>query len=251
LTFTGDTLVQMAVGPPHRIADVQVGDRVKSRDPQAGVEGVKTVTATINRLAPALVHLSLTEAKTGKSETLTCTPEHPLFVSGRGWVAAGSLGIGSLIVSRAGPLLSVSSVTWEREAAGGADGGGPEDKPYTVYNLTVEDDHTYFVGTVGGGTWVHNAGCIGTADELFSVSGKAPWHTAPGTDTLEGEYVNDIQQVQPWRAHYDQFGRQIGRTDYNAGNPVDNIADTHYHTYGYNNGIRYPILDHVPGVFMP
>jgi hypothetical protein len=149
----------MADGPPQRIANVQVGDRVKSRDPQTGVEGVKTVTATIQRLAPALVHLSLTEAKTGQSETLTCTPEHPLFVSGRGWVAAGSLGIGSLIVSRAGPLLSVSSVMWEREAAGGAEGGGTEDKPYTVYNLTVEDDHTYFVGTVGGGTWVHN-GCL-------------------------------------------------------------------------------------------
>jgi hypothetical protein len=25
-----------------------------------------------------------------------------------------------------------------------------------VYNFEVEDDHTYFVGTANGGTWVHN-----------------------------------------------------------------------------------------------
>jgi hypothetical protein len=160
----------MADGPAKPIRDVQVGDRVKSRDPLTGVESAKTVTATIKRLAPALVHLSLTDAKTGKSETLTCTPEHPLFVSGRGWVAAGSLGIGSLIVSRAGPLLSVSSLTWEREAAGGADGGG-ESKSCTVYNLTVEDDHTYFVGTVGGGTWVHNVNCV---DRIHIIDENLP-----------------------------------------------------------------------------
>jgi hypothetical protein len=29
-------------------------------------------------------------------------------------------------------------------------------KPYTVYNLRVEDDHTFFVGSAGGRTWVHN-----------------------------------------------------------------------------------------------
>jgi hypothetical protein len=27
---------------------------------------------------------------------------------------------------------------------------------YTVYNLTVEGDHTYFVGKLAGGVWVHN-----------------------------------------------------------------------------------------------
>ena len=89
------------------------------------------------------------------------TPEHPLFVSGQGWVEAGSLGIGTSIVSRAGPALTVQSVTWQRETAGNAEGKPDADtkldsKPYTVYNLTVEDDHTYFVGSLGGGTWVQS-----------------------------------------------------------------------------------------------
>ena len=28
------------------------------------------------------------DAKTGEAETLMCTPEHPLFVQGQGWVEA-------------------------------------------------------------------------------------------------------------------------------------------------------------------
>jgi hypothetical protein len=29
--------------------------------------------------------------ESGKTETLTCTPEHPLYVTGQGWVEAGDL----------------------------------------------------------------------------------------------------------------------------------------------------------------
>ena len=176
--FTGETLVQMADGTAKPIRDVQVGDRVKSRDPVTGKESAKTVTATIKRLASSVVRVSVTDAKTGQSETLTCTPEHPLFVQGQGWVEAGSLGIGTSIVSRAGPALTVQSVTWQRETAGnvtaGNAGGSTEDaKPYTVYNLTVEDDHTYFVGSLGGGTWVHNVGCL---DGKFADAAKRTDH---------------------------------------------------------------------------
>ena len=78
---------------------------------------------------------------------------------------AGSLGIGTSIVSRAGPLLSVQGVSWHRAQAGQS---LLASKPYTVYNLTVEDDHTFFVGTSGGGTWVHNI-CV----DALSDAGQA------------------------------------------------------------------------------
>ena len=165
--FTGETPVQMADGTTKPISEVRAGDRVKSRDPQTGREEAKTITATIKRLAPAVVTVSLTDAKTGKTEALTCTPEHPLFVTGRGWMEAGSLGIGSSLVSRAGPALTVQGVTWKRDTAEQlAARGGVGNMP--VYNLTVEGDHTSFVGTTGGGTWVHNANCtvIGRMKDL-------------------------------------------------------------------------------------
>lgn len=71
---------------------------------------------------------------------------------------ARSLSIGTSSVSRAGPQLSVQGVSWHRAQAL-AGQSLLASKPYTVYNLTVEDDHTFFVGTSGGGTWVHNT-CV-------------------------------------------------------------------------------------------
>ena len=42
-------------------------------------------------------------------------------------------------------------------------------EPITVYNLEVEDFHTYFVGEYG--VLVHNAGCLNSDDSLGSVTG--------------------------------------------------------------------------------
>jgi len=114
---------------------------------RGGHNGLYTVTAMVSAVnGPAYA-----------AETITCTPEHPLFVQGQGWVEAGSLGIGTSLVSRAGPALQVTDLTWEKNKAEElAAGTGSSFGGYTVYNLTVEDDHTFFVGSAGGGTWVHN-----------------------------------------------------------------------------------------------
>ena len=158
----------MADGSTKRICDVQVGDQVLSRDPQTDKVEAKTVTNTIERHAPSVVDVTLHDATTGKTETLTCTPEHPLFVQGQGWVEAGSVGIGTSIVSRAGPALEVTNLTWEKNKAEElAAGTGSSFGGYTVYNLTVEGGHTFFVGATGGGTWVHNS-----CDLTVSVVGR-------------------------------------------------------------------------------
>jgi RHS repeat-associated protein len=88
-------------------------------------------------------------------------------------------------------------------------------------------------------------------DDIFSS--KAPDQTTPGTKKLEGQYVNDKGRVEPWEAHYDEQGRQIGRTDYNAGNKAQDIPDTHNHTREYN--AQFPngrsTGDHLPGKYVP
>ncbi|WP_027159909.1 RHS repeat-associated core domain-containing protein [Methylobacter luteus] len=88
-------------------------------------------------------------------------------------------------------------------------------------------------------------------DDIFNS--KAPEQTTPGTNKLEGQYINDKGRVEPWEAHYDEYGRQIGRTDYNAGNKAQDIPDTHYHTREYN--ARFPdgrsTGDHLPGEYLP
>jgi len=66
-------------------------------------------------------------------------------VLGRGWIGIERLSVGDALATRAGPALVVQSITKQHRAEG-----------YLVYNLTVEGDHTYFVGKANGGVWAHN-----------------------------------------------------------------------------------------------
>ena len=107
---------------------------VWSRDEQTGETELKPIAQTFERTSTTL---ALTFSN---GETIETTSEHPFYVVGRGFVKAGELGIGSSIVTRAGPSLALRAAT-----AGAAQ---------TVYNFEVADYHTYFVGH--GEVWVHN-----------------------------------------------------------------------------------------------
>jgi len=58
-------------------------------------------------------------------------------------------------------------------------------------------------------------------------------------------------RVEPWRAYYDEYGRLVGRTDFNAGNATQGIPSTHYHVIIYSEEfpLGYEIESHVPGEF--
>ena len=84
------------------------------------------------------------------------------------------------------------------------------------------------------------------------LSSKAPQQVTPGTWKLEGQYINDLGKVQPWKAYYDNYGRLIARTDYNAGNIAQGILDTHYHLYEWGPGkTPYEYGSHIGGEFIP
>lgn len=69
---------------------------------------------------------------------------------------------------------------------------------------------------------------------------------------MEGQYIDDLGNVQPYKAHYDEFGRLKGRTDYNAGNKAHNIPDVHHHTYEWGPG-KTPMEtgSHIQGEYNP
>jgi RHS repeat-associated protein len=84
------------------------------------------------------------------------------------------------------------------------------------------------------------------------LAAKAPEQVTPGVRVLEGQYVNDLGRIEPWTAHYDEYGRFIARTDYNAGNLAEGIPDVHYHTAEWGPGkTRAPTGDHIPGEYKP
>lgn len=86
---------------------------------------------------------------------------------------------------------------------------------------------------------------------LGVLSAKAPKYVTPGIRDLEGLYIDDLGRFQPWHAYYDDYGRLIGRTDYNAGNQTAGIPDTHYERWEYTE--EFPlgrkVENHVPGEF--
>ncbi|MCZ8514932.1 polymorphic toxin-type HINT domain-containing protein [Paenibacillus filicis] len=72
----------------------------------------------------------------------------------KGWTFVKDLKVGDLLVQSDGNTLKVDSIVLEQKHA-------------TVYNMTVDEFHTYFVSDLG--IWVHNTGAC---NFTFPKSGK-------------------------------------------------------------------------------
>ncbi len=91
-----------------------------------GVLTLRRVLKRFERLA-AVLNLHVGDRLIGT------THEHPFYVKGKGWTPAQELRIGDEIRLMTAGYVCVDGI---------ADSGRIE----TVYNLEIEDDHTYFVG---------------------------------------------------------------------------------------------------------
>jgi hypothetical protein len=155
--FPAGTMVHTRSGL-RPIETVEVGDWVAARpeaNPQAEFVWRRVVRTYRNADVP-LVSLSI-QHPNGESETISTTPEHLFFVNGGDWRKAGELCPGDQFERLDGGRSTLI-------ALGSAPG------LHTVYNFTVDQDHTYFVGT--GGIWVHNHygffGFLHRADEFLT-----------------------------------------------------------------------------------
>jgi uncharacterized protein YfaS (alpha-2-macroglobulin family) len=128
--FTGDTPVLLADGSEKSIQDIRPGEMILTR-----------VSETDATLVPARVGRVHTVEEDGYiiiNDTLRVTAAHRMFVDGH-WQAAGDIQVGSVLVDLAGNAVRVEQIAFQREDV-------------TVYNLMVEQYHTFFAG----GVWVHN-----------------------------------------------------------------------------------------------
>jgi hypothetical protein len=153
------------------------GQFVLSRD-QHEPEGALVrarITRTYQRTAYRLRLLTLRDAA-GCEQTLRVTEEHPFYREHGGWTAASNLVLGGRVLGASG-FMAVNGNSAEERRGGVA-----------VYNLQVEEAHTYFV-LAGGATadpvWVHNASYPdadpGTAaqGERFTSLAQGWWDTLP------------------------------------------------------------------------
>jgi hypothetical protein len=125
------------------IEQFQVGDYLLSApegDPEAAPEP-KRVEELFTSYSPLLeLHVA--------GRTIRTTGEHPFFVLGRGWTPANELMVGDRLRSH-----NALAVVVDRVSA--------LDDEVAVYNVRVEDWHTYFLGDPSWGfsVWAHNA-CV-------------------------------------------------------------------------------------------
>jgi DNA repair protein RadD len=138
--FPAGTLVD---GRP--IESVSPGDLVNSFDPVSGVRRKRRVVRTFVKIPSSLVRLTI------GGRYLTCTPNHRLWTRD-GWVEAErSLGLGVMVgrtlLGRANPTFArVGRVEVLEPGRDGTFGGVCPNG--LVYNLEVEETHTYFANGV-------------------------------------------------------------------------------------------------------
>ena len=137
-SFSADTLVSTTSGLV-AIVDIEVGDKVYAYHEANESVGTFDVAATISHIDTEITFVTI------HGETIETTPWHD-FYTDEGWEDAGDLQIGDLILSLDGNYYVVDSV----ETVPGEQ---------VMYDLTVDDAHTFAVGT---GRWVVHNICVTT-----------------------------------------------------------------------------------------
>ncbi|WP_189077520.1 SpvB/TcaC N-terminal domain-containing protein [Mangrovihabitans endophyticus] len=147
-SFAGDTLVLRGDGSTVRISELQPGDTVVATDPITGKTSVREVTLRhVNR------DIDLTDVtvadKDGHATVIHTTQHHPFWdASRRAWVDAYDLRAGERLRTTGVPAVTITTV---RNFTA----------PRTMFNLTVDTVHTYYVLAGAVAVLVHNAGGAG------------------------------------------------------------------------------------------
>ncbi len=140
--FTARTPIIMGDGTTHALAEVAVGDYVMAYDETRQEVRSLAVTKTFAHEAQAYLHLWLADGS-----RLEVTAIHPIARrsgSERSWIQAGLLVVGDQLEYLTDELDALGMMVVARIEPGG------REEP--VYNLEVDEAHTYFAN----GVLVHN-----------------------------------------------------------------------------------------------
>jgi hypothetical protein len=191
--FVAGTTVHGEAGPVP-IETIRVGDRVlgMQMDGLSPRPAVGVVQHLFTRTVDRVVEIEVGD------ELLVCSLEHPFYVHERGWVAAGELEAGAVLLSREGRPVEIRRVVHAERAA-------------TVHNIEVAGIHDYFVGREG--VLVHNkamrwmlqdraAALEGRTAEIIERASALP-EDAPG----RAEVLRDAQALEAEAARLAERGR--------------------------------------------
>ncbi|WP_331768195.1 polymorphic toxin-type HINT domain-containing protein [Embleya sp. NBC_00896] len=184
-SFLPETQILMADGLRQPIQDIKPGDVVLATDPETGESKPRTVLASITTeddkdFADVTVMTDQGDA------SIIATAHHVFWVPDlKQWVDASDL--------KPGQWLLASGGTWVRVSAVRLFG-----QPARTYNLTVDTDHTYYVGVGDQDVLVHNCGA-----ELLSRARQLHGTRADEVSTVavaRVQNVRDPNKIETWVA---------------------------------------------------
>jgi hypothetical protein len=192
----------MADGTTKDIQDVQAGDKVLSTDPETGVTQARVVTNTMVNEDNDLRDLVVRDHD-GREQTIKTTDHHRIWsATSNTWVLAVDLNVGDQLREPDGSVATVISST-QRPGV------------QAMLDLTVAQDHTFYVSDGAEAVLVHNVGCDEFAKRVQGqIGGDVHTFSPPyGRVFPEGSYVGQ-PAGEAWYHHtvvvkdgrvYDQF----------------------------------------------
>ncbi|WP_333766908.1 polymorphic toxin-type HINT domain-containing protein [Streptomyces sp. IBSBF 2435] len=229
-SFDPDTPVLMDGGKTSPISEIKPGDKVEAADPATGKhQGPHSVTATwINHDANLLD--VIIQGADGQFATLHTTANHPFWDdTTRTWTPAGKLQAGHTLNTATSQHAVVS--TLQRIPSPAQD----------MYNLTIQDLHTYYVLAGTTPILVHNSGGPGpgqtylwrgvTAKELADISANRTWNSPQGvkyfsfTEKGAAEYSRRAYAAYPKEGPYTMIRTTVNVADLPEGARMAYTAD--------------------------
>ncbi len=183
--FTAGTKILTDAGEKN-IEDIEVGDKVLSKNEETGEQAYKVVTHLYRNDKEIIYELTVGD------QVIETTDNHPFWAIGKGWVLAADLKVGDKLQQSNGNTLTIDNIKIVKH-----------DEPVEVYNFTVADFHTYFVSDLG--IWVHNIGWCDIAKSVYNIMTT---------------YVTKIKKLYP-DAKVGYRGSLATGTKYSTGGPFD------------------------------
>jgi RHS repeat-associated protein len=144
-SFSPDTRVLLKSGHTKAIEKIKPGDQVEAADPRTGRHvGARRVAARLVHQDSDLVDLMIRDSN-GKSATLHTTANHPFWDDTKQeWTPAGELNRGDALNTQSAQHARVVRIVHQRGEK-------------AMYNLTIQQLHTYYVLAGTTPILVHNA----------------------------------------------------------------------------------------------
>jgi hypothetical protein len=181
------------------IEDIDIGDKVWSRNLEAGVDELQVVEQTFVEEASTLYHLTVA------GSVLATTGGHPFMVRGRGWTIASELQVGDLLVTQDGTEV-IEAIAIEHL-----------DHPVAVYNFHVATHHNYYVYAGDIPILVHNI-----TDARYAHLDRDGWQNYVLKDAADNVYYSGIYGPGSTQADVEyRHSNNHNRYDVSAGDKIE------------------------------